>query len=172
MTDDEVRDELVTLLFAGHETPATSLAWAFDLLLHHPDALDRLSTELKGGNSEYLDAVIKETLRLRPVVALVDRLVRETSWIGQHAIQAGNGSNILIDGSVQLTQSGDTLAQVLSDWMQYGATATNVASIRCRLNVTDNSSHANTLTAGSGLDWFFALAAQDTINPKATDLLN
>jgi cytochrome P450 len=84
-----VRDELVTLLFAGHETTATSLAWAFDLLLHHPDALGRLSTELEGGNSEYLDAVIKETLRLRPVVALVDRLVRETTWIGQHAIQAG-----------------------------------------------------------------------------------
>jgi cytochrome P450 family 135 len=89
MTDDEVRDELVTLLFAGHETTATSLAWAFDLLLHHPGALGRLSTELEGGNSEYLDAVIKETLRLRPVVALVDRLVRETTWIGQHAIQAG-----------------------------------------------------------------------------------
>jgi cytochrome P450 len=89
MTDDEVRDELVTLLFAGHETTATSLAWAFDLLLHHPRALSRLVGELDGGGSEYLDAVIKETLRVRPVVALVDRHVREATRIGEHTIAAG-----------------------------------------------------------------------------------
>src|SRR6516225_7690961 len=51
MTDDEVRDELVTLLFAGHETTATSLAWAFDLLLHNPRVLSRLRAELDGGGS-------------------------------------------------------------------------------------------------------------------------
>jgi cytochrome P450 len=89
MTDDEVRDELVTLLFAGHETTATSLAWAFDLLLHHPHALSRLASEIEGDGSEYLDAVIKETLRVRPVVALVDRLAREEIRIGEHAIPAG-----------------------------------------------------------------------------------
>jgi len=63
MTDHEVRYELVTLLFAGHETTATSLAWAFDLLLHHPEALDRLVTDLEEGGTEYLDATITETLR-------------------------------------------------------------------------------------------------------------
>jgi cytochrome P450 family 135 len=89
MTDDEVRDELVTLLFAGHETTATSLAWAFDLLLHHPGALDRLIAELDRGATEYLDATIKETLRTRPVVALVDRRVREATRIGGHTIPAG-----------------------------------------------------------------------------------
>ncbi len=89
MTDDEVRDELVTLLFAGHETTATSLAWAFDLLLHHPRALSRLIEELDSGGSEYLDAAIKETLRVRPVVALVDRHVREATRIGEHTIPAG-----------------------------------------------------------------------------------
>jgi cytochrome P450 len=89
MTDDEVRDELVTLLFAGHETTATSLAWAFDLLLHHPGALGRLIAELDGGATEYLDATIKETLRARPVVALVDRRVREATRIGEHTIPAG-----------------------------------------------------------------------------------
>ncbi len=89
MTDDEVRDELVTLLFAGHETTATSLAWAFDLLLHHPDALRRLQAELDGGGSAYLDATIMETLRVRPVVALVDRHVREATRIGGHTIPAG-----------------------------------------------------------------------------------
>jgi cytochrome P450 len=89
MTDEEVRDELVTLLFAGHETTATSLAWAFDLLAHHPRALNRLTAELDRGEQDYLDAVIKETLRLRPVVALVDRHVREATEIGGHAIPAG-----------------------------------------------------------------------------------
>ena len=89
MTDDEVRDELVTLLFAGHETTATSLAWAFDLLLHHPPVLGRLLAELDGGGSDYLDAVIKETLRLRPVVALVDRHVRQPTRIGEHVVPAG-----------------------------------------------------------------------------------
>jgi cytochrome P450 len=89
MTDDEVRDELMTLLFTGHETTATSLAWAFDLLLHHPRALSRLIGELEDGGSEYLDAVIKETLRMRPVVALVDRHVRQATRIGEQAIPAG-----------------------------------------------------------------------------------
>jgi cytochrome P450 len=89
MTDDEVRDELVTLLFAGHETTATSLAWAFDLLLHHPGALGCLIAELDGGATDYLDATIKETLRTRPVVALVDRRVREATRIGGHTIPAG-----------------------------------------------------------------------------------
>jgi len=89
MTDDEVRDELVTLLFAGHETTATSLAWAFDLLLHHPPVLRRLIAELDDGTSEYLDATIIETLRVRPVVAIVDRHVREAVRIGGRTIPAG-----------------------------------------------------------------------------------
>jgi cytochrome P450 len=89
MTDDEVRDELVTLLFAGHETTATSLAWAFDLLLHHPRALSRLRAELDAGGSEYLDATIMETLRVRPVVPIVDRRVREATRIGGRTIPAG-----------------------------------------------------------------------------------
>ena len=89
MTDEEIRDELVTLLFAGHETTATSLSWAFDLLAHHPRALSRLTAELQAGRSEYLDAAIKETLRLRPVIALVDRHVRQATRIGEHTIPAG-----------------------------------------------------------------------------------
>ncbi len=84
MTDDEVRDELVTLLFAGHETTATSLVWAFDLLLHDPRALSRLVAELDKGGSEYLDATITETLRVRPVIALVDRHARQPVRVGGH----------------------------------------------------------------------------------------
>jgi Ca2+-binding RTX toxin-like protein len=92
--------------------------------------------------------------------------------LGHHTVRAGNGSNILIDGSVRLPQSGDSLRQVLDDWRQFGALAANVASIRSRLTVTDNSSHANTLDAGSGLDWFWYTFGRDRTNRKPTDLLN
>ncbi len=92
--------------------------------------------------------------------------------MGQHTVIAGNGSNILIDGAVTLTQSGDSLRQVLDDWMANGDTAANVASIRSRLQVSYNSSHANYLAAGSGLDWFWYTFAQDQTNMKPTDLLN
>jgi uncharacterized repeat protein (TIGR01451 family) len=92
--------------------------------------------------------------------------------LGQHTVQVGNGSNILIDGSVQLTQSGDSLAQVLDDWIVSGDEAANVASIRARLSVTDNTRYANTLHAGSGLDWFWFTDTQDKQNAKPTDLHN
>jgi Ca2+-binding RTX toxin-like protein len=92
--------------------------------------------------------------------------------LGHHTVKAGNGSNILIDGTVSLTQSGDSLGQVLSDWISKGATPSNVASIRARLKVTDNTNNANTLLAGSGLDWFWENYSKDTTNPKPGDLLN
>lgn len=92
--------------------------------------------------------------------------------LGQHTIQVGDGRNILIDGSVRLTQASDSLAQLLADWVQYGATPANVAGIRARLLVTYNNSRANTLTAGSGLDWFWATYAKDLTNRKTNDLVD
>ena len=93
--------------------------------------------------------------------------------LGQHTVTVGNGSNILIDGSATLTSpSTDSLRQVLNDWIFAGKSPANVASIRSRLHVTDNSSHANKLTAGKGLNWFWATYAKDSINRKPTDLLN
>jgi cytochrome P450 len=73
MDDSELRDQLMTLLLAGHETTATALAWTFDLLLRHPAALGRLREELAAGEDEYLRATISESLRLRPVIPLAGR---------------------------------------------------------------------------------------------------
>ncbi len=90
MKDAELRDELVTLLAAGHETTATGLAWAFELLLRNPDKLARLRAELAAGDETYLEAVVKETLRVRPVILGVGRVVRgEPVELGGHTIPPG-----------------------------------------------------------------------------------
>jgi hypothetical protein len=97
-----------------------------------------------------------------------DNLV--VAGLGHHAVVVGNGSNILIDGSVTLTQSGDSLRHVLNEWIQSGKNA--AAIIRAELAVTDNTSHANLLLAGSGLDWFWETYSKDTTNRRPGDLLN
>jgi cytochrome P450 len=90
MSDEELRGELVTLLLAGHETTAISLGWAFELLLRHPAELDRLEAELARGEAEYLDGVIKEVLRLRPVITGVSRMVAQAPFVlGDHVLPAG-----------------------------------------------------------------------------------
>jgi cytochrome P450 len=90
MTDQEVRDELVTLLVAGHETTATALAWTFDLLLHNPQVLTKLRASLEAGEDEYLDAVTKESLRIRPVIPGIGRKVRgEPFELGAYTIPPG-----------------------------------------------------------------------------------
>ncbi len=73
MSDDDLRDQLMTLLLAGHETTATALAWTFDLLLRHPQPLQRLRESLEAEEDDYLRATISEALRLRPVVPLAGR---------------------------------------------------------------------------------------------------
>ena len=89
MSDKELRDELMTLLVAGHETSATALAWALEALTRHPAALERLRDEVDAGDDAYLDAVVKETLRLRPVIALVLRRLVEPMEIGGRLLPAG-----------------------------------------------------------------------------------
>jgi cytochrome P450 len=89
LSDSELRDELVTLLLAGHETTATALAWTFERLVRHPKALARLRAELDGGGERYLEAVVKETLRDRPVVSDVGRRLAGSAMVGGFQIPAG-----------------------------------------------------------------------------------
>jgi cytochrome P450 len=89
MSDQELRDELMTLLVAGHETSATALAWALEALARHPAVLNRLREEVDAGEDAYLDAVVQEILRLRPVIALVLRRLTEPMEIGGRLLPAG-----------------------------------------------------------------------------------
>jgi cytochrome P450 family 135 len=89
MSDEELRDELITLLIAGHESTATALAWAFERLLRHPNMLARVRDEAEAGGDAYADAVVKETLRLRPVLPIVLRRLVEPMDIGGFTLPAG-----------------------------------------------------------------------------------
>jgi cytochrome P450 len=89
LTDAELRDELLTLLLAGHETTATALGWAFERLLRCPEALGRATEDARSGDGAYLDAVAKETLRLKPVLPIVARRLREPVTIGGVDLPAG-----------------------------------------------------------------------------------
>jgi cytochrome P450 len=86
MDDGEIRDQLMTLLLAGHETTATGLAWTFDLLLRHPHVLERLGT---GEDEAYLRAVVSESLRLRPVVPLAGRRLSSELRVNGHVLPPG-----------------------------------------------------------------------------------
>ncbi len=90
LSDAELRDELITLLTAGHETTATALAWSFERLARHPGVAERVRDELaQGGPGPYLDSVIKEVLRLRPVVYDTPRALSEPLEIGGFVLPAG-----------------------------------------------------------------------------------
>ena len=100
MTDRELRDELMTALAAGHETTATSLAWAIERIASTPDVHARLRAEVDdaGGLNAtperiaglpYLDATIKEVLRSRPVIPAVGRVLQKPEVIGGYAMPAG-----------------------------------------------------------------------------------
>jgi cytochrome P450 family 135 len=89
MTDREVRDELVTIVGAGHETTATALAWAMERLLRTPRVIERLRESIAADEDEYLDATIKETLRIRPVIVDVARKLTEPTEVGGYELEAG-----------------------------------------------------------------------------------
>ena len=86
ISDDHIADELLTLLAAGHETTATTLAWAVERLRRHPRLLSRLATEVDAGGSELLQATIWEVQRTRPVVEATIRVTRDRIRLGEWVI--------------------------------------------------------------------------------------
>jgi cytochrome P450 len=89
MSDQELRDELVTVLGAGHETTATGLAWAVELLNRNPAVLARLRDSLVAGEEDYLAATVKEVLRARPVIVDVARKLKAPATIGGYELEPG-----------------------------------------------------------------------------------
>jgi cytochrome P450 len=90
LSDEELRDHLITLLVAGHETTTTALAWCFERLLRHPQAYARLQRELDEGQEErYLEAVLNETLRVRPVIDAVWRKLSAPVEVAGWLLPAG-----------------------------------------------------------------------------------
>src|SRR3954470_484192 len=89
MTDAELRDELFTMLAAGHETTATGLAFAFELLHRNPATLARLREAIEGDDDAYVVAVGKETLRLRPVIDAAERTLTKPRTIGGWEVPPG-----------------------------------------------------------------------------------
>jgi cytochrome P450 len=84
LSDAELRDELMTLLVAGHETTANSLAWAFERLSRTPGGLERVASD-----GAYAEAAVRETLRLRPVIAVVARRLTRAASVGGRALPEG-----------------------------------------------------------------------------------
>lgn len=90
MTDRELRDQLMTLLVAGHETTATGLSWALERLTRHPEILEQaMAAAADPAGEEYLDAVVKETLRIRPVVFDVGRKLTRPVELAGYRLPAG-----------------------------------------------------------------------------------
>ena len=97
LSDKEIRDDLVTLVLAGHETTATTLAWVVDLLLHHPEALNRVRGEAFSGQNEYTEAVINETLRLWPPAPITGRMTAGRYQLGGYTLEPGTRIVLLLD---------------------------------------------------------------------------
>ena len=92
LSDRELRDQLMTLLVAGHDTTATGLSWTLERLTRHPTILDKAVQAADAEDSagdEYLDAVAKETLRIRPVVFDVGRVLKEPVELAGYQLPAG-----------------------------------------------------------------------------------
>ena len=101
LSDEELLDQIITMLLAGHETTTTGLAWAFERLVRHPYVLQRLRRELEQGDEGYLDAVVNETLRVRPVIDGVWRKLTAPAVVGRYRLGAGT----LVLPSISLVQT-------------------------------------------------------------------
>ena len=90
LTDQEMRDQLVTLMIQGHSSTATALSWALERITRHPEVIDRMRDEAQsGGGEEYMDAVVKETLRVRPPLPIAGaREVSRPFQLGEYELPA------------------------------------------------------------------------------------
>jgi cytochrome P450 len=106
MTRSQIADQLLTLLTAGHETTATTLAWAVERLRRHPDVVRRLVEEVDAGGSELREATIWEVQRVRPVIDVTGRQVRaETMRLGKWTLPRGQ----MVIASLFLVHDNDDL---------------------------------------------------------------
>ena len=96
LTSEELRDDLLTLIAAGHETTAAAIAWGAALLAHNPAVRERATVAAREGDDAYLGALVKEVLRIRPPIPVAaGRVLDEPFAVGSHLIPAG--TLILID---------------------------------------------------------------------------
>jgi cytochrome P450 family 135 len=105
LSDQELRDQMITLLLAGHETTATALAWSFHELARRPDIQRRARQAADDGDEDYLQAVAKEAMRKRPVIQNVARMLTEPTAIAGYHLPAGTivGPSIsLVHGDARL----------------------------------------------------------------------
>ncbi|MUL84662.1 MULTISPECIES: cytochrome P450 [unclassified Mycolicibacterium] len=113
MSDSELRDQLLTAIAAGHETTATALSWALERLTRHPAALAKAvraadaSAAGDPAGDEYLDAVIKETLRIRPVLFSSGRVLKEPTEVGGYLLPAG----VMVDPAIGLVHASAAVYQ-------------------------------------------------------------
>lgn len=106
MTDSAIRDQMLTVLAAGHETTATTLAWALERLSRHPAVLEELVAEVDAGRDELLQATVLEVQRTRSVIDLVAReVVADSARIGNWVLP--RGTTVMV--SIESVQSDDTV---------------------------------------------------------------
>ena len=92
LTDEELRDELLTLVLAGHESTANSLAWTFERLLRTPPAYDRLRDAARSDGKDaddYVEATVHEGMRARPVIPIIGRMAKRPWQLGEYVVPAG-----------------------------------------------------------------------------------
>jgi cytochrome P450 len=107
MDDQELRDQVMTMLLAGHETTATGLAWAFERLARYPSVLARAERARLEHDEDYLDAVVKETLRSRPVITDVARLAVKPFSVAGYDLPAG----VTLMPAIGLIQQSDLFSE-------------------------------------------------------------
>ena len=169
LSDEEMRDQLMTLVAAGHETTATAMSWAMLELARHPGVQSHCVEERAEGGTEYLDAVIKEVLRLHPVVPMVMRELQEPTEVGGRTYPAGitvSPSIVLAHRSPEAYPSPDSFdpQRFLGDvptpttWLPFGGGArrcigASFAMMEGQVILQELLDRYRLVPVGSGREW-------------------